>query len=63
MTKGAGCVNSPLPPCTTYTGDEAACLSYVGSDGNCELAAGTTNCKPKECVNGLFTSDDECKAY
>ncbi|CAD8148182.1 unnamed protein product [Paramecium pentaurelia] len=65
VTKGQGCVNTPRPACATYTGDDVACQSFIGSDGNCELATGTTNCKAKECVNAptSLSSDDDCKAY
>ncbi|CAK67224.1 unnamed protein product (macronuclear) [Paramecium tetraurelia] len=59
VTKGQGCVNAPRP---AY---DAACQSFIGSDGNCELATGTTNCKAKECANAptSLASDDDCKAY
>ncbi|CAD8175771.1 unnamed protein product [Paramecium pentaurelia] len=65
VTKGQGCVNTPRPACATYTGDDVACQSFIGSDGNCELATGTTNCKAKECFNAptSLSSDDDCKAY
>ncbi|CAD8176792.1 unnamed protein product [Paramecium pentaurelia] len=65
VTKGQGCVNSPRPACATNTGDDAACQSYIGSDGNCELAAYTTNCIAKECANALLSlsTDDDGKAY
>ncbi|CAD8212117.1 unnamed protein product [Paramecium pentaurelia] len=65
VTKGQGCVDSPRPACATYTGDDADCQSFIGSDGYCELATGKTNCKAKECQNASssFTTDDNCKAY
>lgn len=31
-----GCWDSPLPPCSSYRGDEKSCNKYFGSDGYCE---------------------------
>ncbi|CAK77691.1 unnamed protein product, partial (macronuclear) [Paramecium tetraurelia] len=65
VKKDQGCVNAPRTACASYTGDDAAYQSYIGSDGNYKLATGTTNCKAKECANAptSLASDDDCKAY
>ncbi|CAD8149880.1 unnamed protein product [Paramecium octaurelia] len=64
ITRGTGCWESPLPPCSSYRGNEKKCDQYIGSDGFCEQGQDEM-CQAKLCKNAPleYYTDSDCRRY
>ncbi|CAD8161687.1 unnamed protein product [Paramecium pentaurelia] len=64
ITRGMGCWDSPLPPCSNYKGNEKSCNQYFGQDGYCEKGLDEM-CQAKKCENASqeFNTDSDCQRY
>ncbi|CAD8182431.1 unnamed protein product [Paramecium octaurelia] len=65
ITKGQGCIESPLRECKTYETSGQDCSKLIGSDGQCEQVEGSQYCQLKKCETAptTYNNNEECDKY
>ncbi|KAM3145775.1 hypothetical protein pb186bvf_002070 [Paramecium bursaria] len=61
ISSGYGCVQAPLPSCTSYNYTDLICYQLIGSEGRCDVQ--NNKCVPRICQYASYNNNQQCDQY